>query len=310
MTITMYDSFGTPGAPPAFLKKRLIRIVPLYWLVTLVYATKLAALGTPARFDDLAMSLAFIPYDHGQVLQGRPGPVYGLGWTLNYEMFFYCLFSLSLLFRRRSALLLLLGAFALTVTTGWAGLLRHCSGPFCAIPRYYADPIILYFAGGILLALARVWLARHHRLPTIDLRVAMAIALCSAAIYATLVISGYAPQYSPMFTNSQVVACVLSTTVCGLAATSSAHGRLSGLLLVLGDASYSIYLTHSFLIGPAGRAWALLSLPNSVTLFTVAMIVGCALLGVLVYRHVETPMLGFLKRRLTKRRLTASRSAA
>jgi exopolysaccharide production protein ExoZ len=34
MVMTSWNSFGRPGAPLDFIKRRITRIVPLYWLIT------------------------------------------------------------------------------------------------------------------------------------------------------------------------------------------------------------------------------------------------------------------------------------
>lgn len=85
-----------------FFLKRIIRIVPLYWLGTLfIYALALTLPQllntTTANPVDLLKSLLFIPFIKG----GIPVPIVFQGWTLNYEMFFYGLFWISLLVSRR-----------------------------------------------------------------------------------------------------------------------------------------------------------------------------------------------------------------
>ena len=94
-------------APLEFLKKRIIRIVPLYWVATLAFVivkTKLHIFSlTPEDWLHIAKSLAFIPH-HDPTNPGKIWPYLIQGWTLNYEMFFYliflfyvCLFSLFFL---------------------------------------------------------------------------------------------------------------------------------------------------------------------------------------------------------------------
>ena len=89
--------FGEAGAAKTFLLRRLFRIVPLYWAVTTLFL--LAMLATPALLSsdaptlvEIVKSYLFVPYAKAgaEMMQ----PVYKLGWTLNYEMFFYGLFGL------------------------------------------------------------------------------------------------------------------------------------------------------------------------------------------------------------------------
>ncbi|PHP26094.1 hypothetical protein CJ301_18300 [Limimaricola cinnabarinus] len=87
-----------------FAVRRIIRVVPLYWLMTqafyvLMLRSDLAA-GTPlARLPELVASLLFIPHYH----QGVPTEIWPLlvpGWTLNYEMFFFAVFGIGIAFGR------------------------------------------------------------------------------------------------------------------------------------------------------------------------------------------------------------------
>ena len=75
--------------PAGFLRARVARVVPLYWLVTMVTMALRHDAG-PAR---LLCSLAFWPHAG---FDGRDDPVIIQGWTLNYEAFFYGLFSVIL----------------------------------------------------------------------------------------------------------------------------------------------------------------------------------------------------------------------
>lgn len=80
-----------------FLTKRLIRIVPLYYMITIFTYVLLLVfpsmfMTTTAEFSYLIKSFFFIPYEIGDVIQ----PIVRVGWTINYEMFFYILFFISM----------------------------------------------------------------------------------------------------------------------------------------------------------------------------------------------------------------------
>src|ERR1700722_10284960 len=65
MVHVSWDNFGQPGATEAFLRRRIIRIVPLYWLGTIValgYHKISATHGAQDGWLDLACSIGFIPY--------------------------------------------------------------------------------------------------------------------------------------------------------------------------------------------------------------------------------------------------------
>ena len=74
-----------PIGPGQFLWHRVVRVVPLYWIATLIMA---AVRGSSA--PDAIESLLFWPHrDAG----GQVWPVLVQGWTLNFEMFFYLVFA-------------------------------------------------------------------------------------------------------------------------------------------------------------------------------------------------------------------------
>lgn len=300
MTVTMYDAFGRAGAPKSFLLKRLMRIVPLYWIATLLYSLRLASEGTPPRWDDLVLSLLFIPYDHGQPYRE---PVYGLGWTLNFEMFFYCLLALSLLFRRRHGIVLLLLTLTLWVALGESDLVQPSSEPIQAAVYALTSRIVLYFAAGVLLGTARQWLARRSSSSGISTNLAIGIAVAAALCYAILVSNGVGIADTPASSLLQICFCVIPTSLCAFATSDDHGGWLRTIFLEVGNASYSIYLTHSFIMGIAARAWATLNgdhvTPLSAVLFTALMIIASSILGYISFRLIERPSLDFLRRRIT-----------
>ena len=97
--------FAQPGASRVFFLRRLARIVPLYWAVTaiLVGYVYVAHRIFPPPFittEGVIASFLFIPWP---LPNGVMAPVHALGWTLNYEMFFYAVFALAIMLPRRSA---------------------------------------------------------------------------------------------------------------------------------------------------------------------------------------------------------------
>ena len=110
-----------PPTPKEFLLRRVIRVVPLYWFVTLALAGTWLVLPnllpnlspTPS---DVLLSLFFIPhYDPtGQIV-----PLLVPGWTLNYEAFFYVVFAATLLTPLANRLWLLTAVLATFVVGGF-----------------------------------------------------------------------------------------------------------------------------------------------------------------------------------------------
>jgi exopolysaccharide production protein ExoZ len=94
---------GDHTAPGDFLWRRLIRIAPAYWFWTAVFVAVLLAfpalIRDPFRLDSLhlALSLAFL----ASLFDDHFFPVLSVGWSLNFELFFYLLLAGGLLLANR-----------------------------------------------------------------------------------------------------------------------------------------------------------------------------------------------------------------
>jgi exopolysaccharide production protein ExoZ len=253
------------GANPVeFLRRRVVRILPLYYLLTLAFMGELALAGQ-FRPTSLTASFLLVPLPEQR-------PYLNVAWTLDYEMLFYYAFALALAlalaFPKR-------GATAILAAFGAALAGRSLIGGWFF--AYVGNPVILEFLAGVLvaqaprnalaarwaLALAGVMLCGIGLLPALDdgwPRTLLLIWPCAALIYA-----------APQFTGS---------------------GPVWRRMVYLGDASYAAYLVHQFPLSVAGAFRG--KLPAAVA-------VGCLLavawgLAVLTYEAVERPLLARLRR--------------
>jgi exopolysaccharide production protein ExoZ len=113
--------FGAAGASRVFLWRRLARIVPLYWVVTMAFLVVDVmfphGLNSPSPgLLQILASYAFIPWP---AENGLIQPVYSLGWTLNYEMMFYAVFALFLQLSRVRAVVAAAVVLGSAVIAGW-----------------------------------------------------------------------------------------------------------------------------------------------------------------------------------------------
>lgn len=116
--------------PISFFKARLFRVFPLYWIFTVVLLISIFAVPSAfinQRSFDIAFmikSFFLIPTYNPDV--GDITPVYTIGWTLVYEMFFYIIFALSLFIPvAKIRLAILITSFSLLV---FAGMLINPQG--------------------------------------------------------------------------------------------------------------------------------------------------------------------------------------
>ncbi len=272
----------------AFLWRRLLRIAPLYWLATVA----MIALHLVGRVDaslsldpvHILKSLAFIPhFDPGAPTEIEP--VLIQGWTLSYEMFFYALFAIALVLApARLALALSISLIGLTA----AGLILQ---PHSAIGRSYTDPRLLEFLVGVLFGLA------VRQRPTLFPPAgAVAVIVGLLGLWSTDLLPEVwrgPAAWGPL--AALVVWGALSLDV------NDRAPRLSWLRL-LGDASYSIYLTHDITLSFVREAWRrAIPLPLSELEFPIFLTIGVsvsAAVGICVYLAIERPLMRALRRRL------------
>jgi len=290
---------GSNCTPRQFIVKRLIRIIPLYWILTL--SVVVAAVLSPEMFKRTTLgigavvkSLLFIPFvnpDHG----GEVVPLLVPGWSLNFEIFFYIVFSAALLVRPARRLL-------------WTGLFFSAFvALFAALPDAAEHPIVKFFASQRLfefwlgMLIGRLHLSGRPMLPWAG----WWLILLAGAM--TLMF-GF-PGMDGIRQSAYVTVFSAAAIVFGMVGLERVGGvGDSRALRFLGDASYSIYLSHIFALGAARAIWADLyhaapSLPGAAefAVFSMLLVVVAA---AATYLRLEKPMQRGLQR-LTKSRATA-----
>jgi peptidoglycan/LPS O-acetylase OafA/YrhL len=228
--------FGSARAPRVFLAHRIARIVPLYWATMIVYLA--VVLLAPLLLNSEYLAPRFVIASFLFIPAARPDglvqPLYSLGWTLNYEMFFYALFAIAIRFPRRLSVPALIATLILLVLFGNA---------FAPLPQplaFWSDPIILEFAFGMALGWASVeglFLNRPARL---------AFGLAGVALMALDPLELLALPRPLAF--GLPAAFLVASAALASPQRRSAENVLIRWGVVLGDASYALYLLHPFVI--------------------------------------------------------------
>jgi peptidoglycan/LPS O-acetylase OafA/YrhL len=233
--------FGYARSPLIFLCRRLLRIWPIYVVTTMLYLFANGVWfinGASVPAIDLIRSFLFIPFTPAP---GNGSPVYGVGWTLNYEMLFYVIFApMTVLSWRSAAVASVSAILALLVLAGpWGYDLLGTS----AKTRIWTNPIVIEFVYGMAIAL--VYRTRI-RLPGM---------LCLAAIVTAAVTMWTLGAGNPPGVRYLGWGLPAAVMVAG-AVLAKREIHFPKILLALGDASYSIYLIHSIMISAIIRAYA------------------------------------------------------
>jgi len=285
MALSARRFIGPPGAG-VFLVQRFVRIAPLFYLACLVMLAEAFRARLPLDRESVLNSLTFIPvFDDGTY----SWPLHYLGWTLGFEWVFYLLVAILIAVGRggRHGLLL---ALVLAVT-----ILGPLFQPQLMVGRVFTNPILWEFGLGIIACILyeKCLLDRLRRL------LAAAAALL---LVAGIVALWFWPQELVAVGNDTMLgegAAAARALVWGVPAfvfftLVVSRGDIGDrpfarLLKLLGDASYSIYLSHLFVV--MAMREVLNRLPFNPDLVIVVTVALSALVGIRVYRWVEKPML-------------------
>jgi peptidoglycan/LPS O-acetylase OafA/YrhL len=244
MVVTSARAFGSVAAALDFMRRRIFRIVPLYWLITTValiaalYAPRLSN-APPGDHLYIAASYGFWPY---LSLTGYARPLATPGWTLNLEMLFYVVFAVALLFPRRLGLSVLFAALGGLVAARVAGLL-----PGVAL-NFWGDPIVLGFLFGAAVGIAFNAGARLSWLP-----IAALATVGFAIVFLTSLPSGAEDDLAPRL--SRALPALLILVAVALGPQIDDKRRIWIPALLVGDASYSLYLVHEFMLRSLSLVW-------------------------------------------------------
>ena len=282
----MWISSGKKAIRPGqFMARRIARIVPLYWMVTLAAAFVSLAIPTLLRstvFDvpTIFTSLLFVPWPNPAVppqLTENLVPFIVPGWTLNFEMFFYVIFAAALWspVHRRIPMLCL----AAIAATAAAYFLSDIWEP----ARFYLQTLILEFLAGVFIA----W--------KIFGRDAAPLAVCKVLLIvciAALVLFDIDPPRYDRSLYLGVPAAIV--VICAITLERAGRVPYINILDKLGNASYSIYLTHIFVISGA-RVLAkltgfLIDSPAQGFVFVILCLAVSALAGLVMHKYVEIPL--------------------
>lgn len=271
-----------------FIARRIARVVPLYWFFLLLKITFVAFSGAAAvrgigSLSYVVQSFVFVPAFRN-VSSAAPLPLITAGWTLNFEMYFYAIFTLGLAFVGGKRVALWTSGVVVTFVAiaqfiGVFPLAGRWPAPF-----FWFNPIALEFVAGMFLAY--LW--------TIRFTVPILMSAVLAGIATGAVIFSPAPHtfglLRPLIWGIPAVLWLFA--LVNVERQTNFKGWPP--LLFLGDASYAIYLSHTATLPFFDKLLAKtnLSVPVNVTLLVFAS----AALGCIAHLFVEKPLTRFVSK--------------
>jgi exopolysaccharide production protein ExoZ len=288
ITISTIKVSQQGGAAQAWLfcKRRIIRIVPMYWFYTAIKVALIVGIGSKAFAAGLepgfvASSLLFWPTTNPA---GVHLPVLESGWTLSYEMLFYASFALAIWRNwpplRFSALAL--GAIFL--------LGQHAGAPLWL--SFFGRTLLFEFLlGGVI---AHLWVRK------VPLHAAVAPAMLAIAV-AMLFYVRY-PDGTDRLLSVGLPSALLVASAVWLE-RYAVVSKAAGYFKLLGDASYSIYLSHGLIVPLVTIAILKAGVRDLLPVFCVAMAVALAI-GCGLYLWLEQPVTRWLNSRFSAGKTT------
>jgi exopolysaccharide production protein ExoZ len=277
MALTSRNLVGQVGGWHQFMCFRLIRIVPLYWALNALKIAMLVVFPVHifAKPDvwNIIFSLLFIPSKNSI---GEVEAFYGVGWTLNFEMFFYVIFALALFLRVRvlwfvSAVLLPVAALSVLRQEHWPAV------------TYLLNILVLNFLWGMLIA--ELVIKKFH-IRNIFAWILIGFSLMIIFLLPDLKWS-LGLQYAAL-----VAGVVFLEPVIGK--------KIPKVLIDGGNASYALYLVHPLVGVLVSIILAKLGF-SSVWCAMLLIVLVCLLVSSLVYTYFERPVSVYLKQRFSNK---------
>ncbi len=289
--------------PTGFFTNRCVRIIPLYFLMTIaLFLFKLKALlpfeilrylanNEPIyaglTLEALAKSLFFIPYKNPV---GDWQPIVAVGWTLNLEMYFYILYAVALLISIRFAPVIV-SAIVLSVNL----LGNGCADDVCA---FYAHPYTHYFVLGI--AAYYLWqvgipLLKNNK---------NAFHSAGMSVLTIFFLWHLFPEvvglFSELFITAMSYLLPFLIVVTALFLHSAQVQCNWRPFLVMGEASYALYLVHTLVIGQLRAMGNLIDAHSGLGMLLIVVTIS-SLIAIVLHYGIERPVTRYLRSVLLSR---------
>lgn len=264
--VMLYTQLENKRSVISFLKLRLLRIAPIYWFLTLLIV--LIYMLFPDAFREMKVTpeWVFASLSFASLALMGEDPIVYVGWTLEWEMLFYLVFGLSLWFRRW---LLVLCATVFTLLI------------FAVLSSEF---ILVEFIAGMAVAL----FVKKYGFTSYG-RTALVVGFVLLLLSVIPTIRG--------LVESRVIVWGFPSMLIVYGAVTSFQIK-NRVAMLIGDASYSIYLIQVFSIPVFYKLVSYFGLDINNDFLALLCLLATAFGGIFMYSFIETPISRLLKRRL------------
>lgn len=282
ITYTSINKIGTPGAIGIFTRRRFVRIFPTYWIIISFFLIMQALLP---QFYKSHFDFSFLNLLKTFLLLPQHEMVNGVSWSLTNELFFYLLFILAFLLpSKRVVFICLLLYSTFLLVSGAGNYFSEKGNPYLSL---ITSPLNIEFFFGVIVALIFARVNKNLAVPFLILGIGLFIT--GATLFNFNIV---------LFKNSfnRVVLFGIPSFFIILAVVVLEKYRninVHGILLKLGDASYSLYLLHLPFVAAAVKLIAKSGIDNNIVIHFLLLLVIAGLCGmsILFFKHIERPVI-------------------
>lgn len=284
-----------------FYKKRFIRIYPIYWVIASVSLFFMLYTGKLS----LRLDWAYILKSYLLIKQEK-SPFLFPAWSLIFEVFFYIVFGVCLMLGFRRSRYIYAGWFILVVVLNIFN--KQITFPLAHILAF--EPYILEFLFGCLIGY--LFHTHFHKLRQ------HANMIYFAGLMLTLLILPGCIFFLNLSMKNSLLSCLVFGSVFSLLVLGSAlkdsneRTPVPNLLYTIGEASYSIYLSHQIVLGLLYKKLSSILSPaaGKPMLIGAGIIafIAAVIVGILVHLFVEKKLLSILNKWMLPQKKPATKA--
>ncbi|HMI77835.1 MAG TPA: acyltransferase [Ferruginibacter sp.] len=291
ITYSHLQHIGNPSATGTFLKKRFIRIYPIYFIIATVFlATQLALPAFYRTHFDTSIGNLLQTY----FLLPEHVMINGVSWTLTNELFFYLLFTLALIIPdKKYTLYLALAYFIFLAALALTGTDIANGNKYTVLVFH---PMNLEFLLGVLIVLIVKKIPKKITYPILVIGILWFISGAMLDNNKMIIVPDKVNPALNRVILSGISSFLIILALVKLEITSRI--KINSLFLKLGDASYSIYLIHLPLVVAYCKIIAKFNIKSDFTLFALTSIflIAVCWVGIMIYQRVEKPLISKLNK--------------
>jgi len=293
ITYTNFTYIGKPFTGVKYLKRRFIRIFPIYWIIItcLILLQILLPDFYNTKFDTGIFNII-------QTYLLLPGHVMlnGVSWSLTNELFFYLLYALAIVIpQKKISFYLLIIYFCILIVFAIIGPVNLLGSSSLTI---FLFPMNIEFILGVFVVLIVNSILPKYVFPI--LIVGIVIFMFGAFLNDRNI------DLSRSFSNQAlnrvllfgIPSFLIILALVKMELTKNIY--LHSIFLKLGDASYSIYLLHLPIVAAFFKIMAKLRIENTAItqLFCLLLLILVCSIGVWIYHNIEKPIIRALNKLL------------